>query len=112
MDKRADVREKAATRCIPLRRGGGSLLTMSDDKPAGGSTTTAGVNNTRQTALVALHAGGRTANPYVGILIVFAIPAVFFAGLILIPIGSWLGCGRSGSRWSNSAAGRGSTGSY
>jgi len=40
--------------------------------------------------LVALHAGGRTNNPYVGILIFFAIPAVFFAGLILIPIGSWL----------------------
>jgi nitrate/TMAO reductase-like tetraheme cytochrome c subunit len=40
--------------------------------------------------LIALHAGGRTDNPYVGILIFFAIPAVFFAGLILIPIGSWL----------------------
>jgi len=40
--------------------------------------------------VVALHAGGRTANPYVGILIAFAIPAVFFTGLILIPIGSWL----------------------
>lgn len=40
--------------------------------------------------LVALHAGGRTNNPYIGILIFFAIPTVFFAGLILIPIGSWL----------------------
>jgi len=40
--------------------------------------------------VVALHAGGRSANPYVGILIAFAIPAVFFAGLILIPIGAWL----------------------
>jgi len=40
--------------------------------------------------ILALHAGGNTANPYVGILIAFAIPAVFFAGLILIPIGSWL----------------------
>ena len=40
--------------------------------------------------VVAHHAGGRAADPYVGILIVFAIPAVFFAGLILIPIGSWL----------------------
>ena len=29
-------------------------------------------------------------NPYVGILIFFAIPAIFFAGLILIPIGAWL----------------------
>jgi nitrate/TMAO reductase-like tetraheme cytochrome c subunit len=40
--------------------------------------------------VVALHAGGRTANPYAGILIAFAIPVVFFAGLILIPIGSWI----------------------
>jgi hypothetical protein len=40
--------------------------------------------------LVVLRAEGRSANPYVGILIFFAIPAVFFAGLILIPIGSWL----------------------
>jgi hypothetical protein len=40
--------------------------------------------------ILALHAGGNTANPYVGILIFFAIPAVFLAGLILIPIGSWL----------------------
>ena len=34
--------------------------------------------------------GERSANPYVGILIAFAIPAVFFLGLILIPIGAWL----------------------
>jgi hypothetical protein len=40
--------------------------------------------------LVVLHAGDRTANPYAGILIFFAVPAVFFAGLILIPIGAWL----------------------
>ena len=40
--------------------------------------------------LVALHPDGRTANPYIGILIAFAIPAVFFLGLILIPIGAWL----------------------
>jgi hypothetical protein len=40
--------------------------------------------------LVVLHAGGQSENPYVGILIAFAIPAVFFAGLILIPIGAWL----------------------
>jgi nitrate/TMAO reductase-like tetraheme cytochrome c subunit len=40
--------------------------------------------------ILALHAGGNTADPYLGILIFFAIPAVFFAGLILIPIGSWL----------------------
>ncbi len=40
--------------------------------------------------VIALDAGGHTANPYAGILIAFAIPAVFFAGLILIPIGAWL----------------------
>jgi hypothetical protein len=40
--------------------------------------------------VLVLHAGGATANPYLGILIAFAIPAVFFAGLILIPIGTWL----------------------
>jgi NapC/NirT cytochrome c family, N-terminal region len=40
--------------------------------------------------ILALHAGGGTANPYAGILTFFAIPAVFFAGLILIPIGTWL----------------------
>ena len=39
--------------------------------------------------VLALHGGGNAANPYLGILIFFAIPAVFFAGLILIPIGSW-----------------------
>jgi mono/diheme cytochrome c family protein len=48
--------------------------------------------------VIALHAGGRTANPYVGILIVFAIPAVFFAGLLLIPIGSWMARRRNQSR--------------
>jgi nitrate/TMAO reductase-like tetraheme cytochrome c subunit len=40
--------------------------------------------------VLAFNADGRTANPYVGILLFFAIPAVFFAGLILIPIGAWL----------------------
>ena len=39
--------------------------------------------------ILALHGGGNTANPYLGILTFFAIPAVFFVGLILIPIGSW-----------------------
>ncbi len=34
--------------------------------------------------------GGRSANPYVGILIAFVIPTLFFAGLILIPVGAWL----------------------
>jgi nitrate/TMAO reductase-like tetraheme cytochrome c subunit len=40
--------------------------------------------------ILALHAGGQAANPYLGILNIFAIPAVFFLGLILIPIGAWL----------------------
>jgi len=40
--------------------------------------------------ILALHAGGNSANPYLGILIAFAVPAVFFVGLILIPIGAWL----------------------
>jgi len=35
--------------------------------------------------------GGREQNPYIGLLVFFAIPAVFFAGLILIPIGILLG---------------------
>src|ERR1700685_704652 len=30
---------------------------------------------------------GHVQNPYIGLLIFIAIPAVFFAGLILIPIG-------------------------
>jgi hypothetical protein len=40
--------------------------------------------------VVVLHAGGRSSNPYIGILIAFAIPVVFFLGLLLIPIGAWL----------------------
>jgi hypothetical protein len=38
----------------------------------------------------ALLLGERSSSPYVGILTAFAIPAVFFAGLVLIPIGAWL----------------------
>lgn len=34
---------------------------------------------------------GRVDNPYIGLLVFIAIPAVFFAGLILIPIGIALG---------------------
>jgi len=34
---------------------------------------------------------GRVENPYIGLLVFIAIPAVFFAGLILIPIGIALG---------------------
>src|ERR1035438_1047561 len=34
---------------------------------------------------------GNVSNPYIGLLIFIAIPAVFFAGLALIPIGIALG---------------------
>jgi nitrate/TMAO reductase-like tetraheme cytochrome c subunit len=40
--------------------------------------------------VMALHSNGRVANPYVGILLAFAIPVIFFAGLALIPIGTWM----------------------
>jgi hypothetical protein len=40
--------------------------------------------------LLPLHTGGGASNPYVGILIFFAVPAVFFAGLALIPLGAYL----------------------
>jgi hypothetical protein len=40
--------------------------------------------------VIAQHADGRVSNPYLGILLAFAIPAVFFAGLALIPIGTWM----------------------
>ena len=37
------------------------------------------------------HLNGRVDNPYIGLLIFIVIPVVFFAGLILIPIGIILG---------------------
>jgi len=40
--------------------------------------------------LLPTHMGGGASNPYVGILIFFAIPAVFFLGLALIPVGTFL----------------------
>jgi nitrate/TMAO reductase-like tetraheme cytochrome c subunit len=40
--------------------------------------------------LLPVHAAGKASNPYLGILFFFAVPAVFFAGLGLIPIGAWL----------------------
>ncbi len=33
---------------------------------------------------------GRVSNPYIGIIVFIALPALFFLGLILIPIGIWL----------------------
>ncbi len=40
--------------------------------------------------LLPMHVGGRANNPYLGILIFFVVPAVFFAGLALIPVGAFL----------------------
>lgn len=40
--------------------------------------------------LLTMHTAGAAANPYLGILIFFAVPVVFFAGLALIPLGAWL----------------------
>jgi uncharacterized membrane protein len=41
---------------------------------------------------------GHVENPYIGLLIFVAIPAVFFTGLILIPIGIALGKRRVASQ--------------
>ncbi len=40
--------------------------------------------------LVAAFPSRQSDNPYVGILLFLAIPAVFFAGLLLMPVGVWL----------------------
>lgn len=40
--------------------------------------------------LLPMHIGGSVKNPYLGILIFFAIPAIFFVGLALIPVGAFL----------------------
>ena len=40
-------------------------------------------------ALLALEMGGQLTNPYIGLLIFVAVPAVFMLGLLLIPIGAW-----------------------
>src|ERR1035438_4164979 len=44
---------------------------------------------------------GNVSNPYIGLLIFIAIPAVFFAGLALIPIGIALGRRRVAADFSN-----------
>jgi NapC/NirT cytochrome c family, N-terminal region len=41
--------------------------------------------------LLPMHAGGRANNPYIGLLLFVALPLIFFAGLVLIPIGAALG---------------------
>lgn len=50
--------------------------------------TTAGVS---WLFVLPLELHGRTANPYLGIIVFLIIPIVFFTGLILIPIGIYLG---------------------
>src|SRR5271155_2520156 len=40
--------------------------------------------------LLPMHMAGQAENPYAGILIFFAIPAIFFIGLALIPVGAFL----------------------
>ena len=40
--------------------------------------------------LAALHLAGYFTNPYIGLLVFVAVPAVFLAGLVLIPFGAWL----------------------
>ena len=39
--------------------------------------------------LLALEAGGLLRNPYLGLLLFVAVPAVFLLGLLLIPLGIW-----------------------
>jgi len=40
--------------------------------------------------LAALHLAGVFANPYIGLLVFVAVPLLFLAGLLLIPLGAWL----------------------
>jgi nitrate/TMAO reductase-like tetraheme cytochrome c subunit len=41
--------------------------------------------------VIPVHIRGHVDNPYIGILIFFAIPAIFFSGLAMIPVGIFLG---------------------
>ena len=40
--------------------------------------------------LAALHLAGYLTNPYIGLLVFVAVPALFLSGLLLIPLGAWL----------------------
>src|SRR5580658_2753129 len=46
---------------------------------------------------------GNVSNPYIGLLVFIAIPVVFFAGLVLIPIGIALGRRKAGAELSGAA---------
>ena len=55
-------------------------------------------------ALLALELGGVLRNPYLGLLLFIAVPAVFLFGLLLIPLGTWrrrrhLAAGRAPEDW-------------
>ena len=39
--------------------------------------------------LLALELGGQLVNPYLGLLLFVAVPAIFLLGLLLVPIGMW-----------------------
>jgi len=41
-------------------------------------------------ALFALEMGGQISNPYLGLLLFVAVPAIIVFGLVLIPIGGWM----------------------
>jgi hypothetical protein len=41
--------------------------------------------------LLPMHLSGRADNPYIGLFAFIFLPLVFFTGLILIPVGMWLG---------------------
>ena len=40
-------------------------------------------------ALLALEMGGQIQNPYLGLLLFIAVPAVFVFGILLMPLGVW-----------------------
>ncbi len=55
-------------------------------------------------ALVALETGGQLQNPYIGLLLFVAVPAVFIFGLVLVPVGAWrqhrrVAAGRGSADW-------------
>jgi len=55
-------------------------------------------------ALLALEIGGQIDNPYLGLLLFIAVPAVFLFGLLLVPVGVWrqhrrIAAGRATGEW-------------
>jgi nitrate/TMAO reductase-like tetraheme cytochrome c subunit len=48
-----------------------------------------------------MHIRGHVDNPYIGILVFFAIPAIFFVGLAMIPIGIFFAKRQVRSEWSH-----------